>query len=453
MEFKQKSVNFGFEMKHKPLKEIAHILGLESDQNTPIAHFAIDSRQVERCGIFFALPGAKADGHFFLKDVAEKGALGAVVSKHYSGPSFGLELLKVPDVLQALHTLARAAFSARKEKVIGVTGSMGKTTSKEFIATLLEAKYRVAKTQGNHNTKLTHPLTLLNLEGEYDVLVLEMGMNEKGEIKTLCGIAPPDIALLTRIAPAGMRDFKGGLDAIAEAKSEIFSNPKTQLGIISAQAAKFSRVLYGGGIPKWIYGWKDDFEDPRIGDMVMERVGEDVVINDSPPIALSFDAHHLRENFLAAAAVARAMGLSWSEIRQQAPLLKPFKHRFEKIERDGITFIQDCYNANPESILAALKNLPQAKGKTIGVLGAMPDLGEQSAHFHSQVGRAAKDHLDRLLCIGEDAKNYAAAFSKEAQHFNLLEEMKKELFALAKPGDVVLIKGGNGFKLWQLLED
>lgn len=135
-------------MKHKALKEIAHILGLQIDQNRTVVHFAVDSRQIERQGLFFALPGAKADGHFFLKEVAEKGALGAVVSKHYSGPSFGLELIKVPDVLEALHTLAKSAFNLRKEKVIGITGSMGKTTSKEFVATLLEAKYRVAKTPG-----------------------------------------------------------------------------------------------------------------------------------------------------------------------------------------------------------------------------------------------------------------------------------------------------------------
>lgn len=440
-------------MKHQSFKEIALLLGLESDQTRSVAHFAVDSRQIERQGLFFALPGAKADGHFFLKEIAEKGALGAVVSHHYSGPSFGLELLKVPDVLQALHSLAKIAFDQRKEKVIGVTGSMGKTTTKEFIATLLEAKYRVAKTLGNNNSKLTFPLTLLNLEGEYDVLVLEMGMSQKGEIKTLVQIAPPDIAVLTRIAPAGMTDFKGGLEAIAEAKSEIFSHPRTRLGIISWQAAKFKQVLYGGNIPKWIYGWKEDFEDPRIGDFVMEKSGNDITVNDSPPLSLSFDAHHLCENFLCAAAAARAMGLSWSEIQQQALLLKPFKYRFEKIERDGITFIQDCYNANPESILAALKSLPKAKGRTIGVLGAMPDLGDQSAHFHTQVGKAAGEHLDRLLCIGEDAKNYAEAFSKEAKHFNQLAEIKKELFALVQPGDVVLIKGGNGFKLWQLLED
>lgn len=443
-------------MKQKPLKDIAHILGLQSDRSEPVTHFAIDSRQVEPGGLFFALPGEKTDGHLYLKAVSEKGALAAVVSKHYSGPSFGLVLLPAPDVLKALHTLAKAAFVMRKEKVVGITGSMGKTTTKEFIATLLEAKFKVGKTQGNHNTKLTHPLTLLNLEGEYDVLVLEMGMSEKGEIAKLVQLAPPDIAVLTRIAPAGMRDFKGGLDAIADAKAEIFSQARTKLGIISCQAARFKQVLYGGGIPKWIYGWKGDFEDSRLGDFVMEEAGSDVIIGDSPPIALPFEATHLRENFLAAAAVARAMGVSWTEIRSQALLLKPFKHRFEKIERDGITFIQDCYNANPESVLAALKNLPKAKGKTIGVLGAMPDLGDHSAHFHTQVGGAAKEHLDRLLCIGEDAKNYAAAFSqggKPALHFSQLAEVKKELFALAEPGDVVLIKGGNGWKLWQLLED
>ena len=174
---------------------------------------------------------------------------------------------------------------------------------------------------------------------------------------------------------------------------------------------------------------------------------------DSPDIFLPFEATHLAENFLAAATVARALGMSWSEIVEKARELKPVERRFEMIEREGMTFIQDCYNANPVSMLAALKNLPKRKGKKIGVFGTMPDLGKQSAHFHEQIGLAAKSHLDRVFCLGEETKSLVKTFNEGAEHFSDIAEMKKALFASIEPGDVILIKGANHHKLWKLLEN
>ena len=192
-------------MKYPSLQEIA----------SHADHFAIDSRKIGRGGLFFSLPGEKVDGNQFLDHVAKKGALGAVVTKSYKGPDFGLQLLAVDDVKEALQYLAKIAMTCRTEKVIGITGSMGKTTTKEFLATLLSAKFRVAKTPGNYNSQLTLPITVLNLKGEYDYLILEMGMSEHGHIQTLVNIAPPDMGVVTRIAPAGMEGFKGGVHAIA----------------------------------------------------------------------------------------------------------------------------------------------------------------------------------------------------------------------------------------------
>ncbi len=444
-------------MKGTTIKNIANILGIPSDCSKIISHFHIDSRLIEKGGLFFAIKGDKVDGHRFLEQVAAAGGVGAVVQRGYTGASFGLELLRVDRVEKALTILGKAAFAKRKEKVVAITGSMGKTTTKEFLATLLEAKYRVGKTPGNYNTQLTFPLTLLNLDGDYDVLVLEMGMSEKGQIKMLTELAPPDIAIVTRIAPAGIEQHVGGLGAVAQAKSEIFSHPKTQIGIISTQASRFKEVLYGGSIPKKIYGWKGDFEDWRAGDFVMEEKREGVFINDSPPISLSIEGAHLKENFLAAAAAARILGLSWHEIREKARELKPYKRRFEKIEKDGITFIQDCYNANPDSVCAALKNLPKpAQGRQlIGVLGTMPDLGNQSKEYHEKVGLFAQNHLDCVLSIGDGAKILGEAFSnqgKHTEHFLSLDEIREKLFSLIHPGDVVLIKGGNSLNLWKILE-
>ena len=406
-------------------KQISDFLELNS-----AAHFAIDSRQVRPGGLFFALRGEKVDGHRFLQDVAAKGALGAVVSSLYTGADFGLELLRVEDVQQTLQELAKSSFLKRKERVIGITGSMGKTTTKEFLATILEKKFRVAKTEGSQNTQLTLPLTVLNLQGEYDVLILEMGMSEKGQIARLVDIAPPDLAIVTRIAPAGI--VGGDLHEIAEAKAEIFSHMRTKWGIISSQAAQFESILYAGNVPKWIYGPDGDFSLKEL------------------EIKLPFEAEHLKENALGAIAAARYLGLSWYEIECGVRELKPYERRFEKIEKDGITFIQDCYNANPDSMSAALKNLPkpQGEGRVIGILGAMADLGRYSAHYHKRVGMVAKEHLDYLFSIGKEAEGFMGA-----EHFSDLAEIKKRLETFLRPGDVVLIKGSNGLKLWEILED
>lgn len=444
-------------MKGKSIEEVAHYLGIPSKCQKKIAHFHIDSRLIEKGGLFFAIEGERADGHRFLEQVAAAGGIGAVIQRGYTGANFGLELIRVNSVEKALTHLGKIAFANRKEKVVGITGSMGKTTTKEFLATLLEAKYRVGKTPGNYNTQLTFPMTLMNLAEEYDVLVLEMGMTEKGQIQKLVELTPPDIAILTHIAPAGIEEFKGGLQAVAECKSEIFSHSKTKVGIISTQASKFKDVLYGGKIPKKIYGWKEDFEDWRSGDFVMQKTKEGVVINDSPLISLPIEASHLRENFLAAVSAARILGVSWHDIQKQAMFLKPYKRRFEKIEKDGITFIQDCYNANPESVCAALKNLPKpAEGRrVIGVLGTMPDLGQKTKYYHEQVGLLAQEHLDCVLSIGDGGEILGKAFSdkgKPSEHFLSLDEIREKLFSLIHPGDVVLIKGGNTLNLWKILE-
>jgi len=427
-----------------------------------VRHFQFDSRKVEKGDFFFALAGEKVDGHAFLKEVAEKGALGAVVSHSYKGESFGLKLIPVFDVLLTLQQMAKEAFQSRREKVIAITGSMGKTTTKEFLASLIGAKYRVAKTEGSANSQRSIPLQILNLKEETDYLVLEMGMSEEGHITNLINIAPPDYAIVTRIAPAGIEDFVGGIRAVARAKGEILSHPGTKWGLVSWQAAQFPEVLYSGVATKGIYGWKKDLADPRIADYVMDTKGSGVVIQEgdggkSPVLNLSVEGSHIQENFLAAVSMARRLGVSWDAIQQVAVELVPFSKRFEKIEKNGITYIQDSYNANPESMAAALTNLPTPKegGKVVGILGSMADLGESSAHYHTSVGKLARGHLDRLLSIGKDAKQIQTAFAeggKEAAHFSNLSEVKEALDRLVKPGDVVLIKGSNYLKLWELIE-
>lgn len=450
-------------MKKIPLNLIAKHLGISHKNSIPVEGFAIDSRRIKAGEVFFALPGNSVDGHEFLQEVSDKGAIAAIVRKDYSGPDFGLTLLRVDDVKLALQELAKILFASRKEKVIAITGSMGKTTTKEFLATLLSIKYRVAKTEDSQNTQLTVPLTILNLDQEYDLLVLEMGMNLKGEIARLVSLFPPDAAIITRIAPASMEFFEEGLHGISQAKSEIFSHPKTKWGLISVQAAQYGMVRESGKIPKYVYGWEEDFSEAVIGDFILRKTAHGLIFQEktgfeSPPFQLSFTATHLSENFLAAAAMARKFSVSWEEIIKQIPLLNPFKYRFQIFEREGVVFVQDCYNANPDSLRAALYNLPKPKenGRCIGVLGTMPDIGKETEKYHKEMGELSLQFFDHLLTLGKHANIFADVFvhaGKKAVHFANIQEMKKALFEEIHPGDVVLIKGANSLKMWKILEE
>lgn len=431
------------------LKMIAEILECEVE-DADVAGFAIDSRKVSKGNLFFALKGEKYNGHGFLKEVAAKGAVGAVVERSYEGPTGGLLLIRVDDVVGALQKLAKTVQAKRKMKVVAVTGSVGKTMTKEFIATLLEKKYRVAKTPGNANSQVGLPIALLNGVGDEEILVVEMGMSHPGEIKKLVEIVPPDAAIVTKIGHAHIEFFADGQDGIAKEKAEIFSHPKTKVCIASAQAMGFdavkkrAQISFGVGSVKADYVLKEG--------LVVEEYGK-----TTPPFALPFEESHFCEDFIAAAAVAREMGLEWKEIFEQVKKLKGATLRFEKIERNGVVFVNDCYNANPESMKAALDNLPKPRmgGKTMAIFGEMTELGKHGKKKHQELAEHALKKIDHMLCYGKGCLPMLDVFAGEkrpAEFFVDLGKLKKALFEIAKPGDVVLIKGSNANKLWQLLE-
>lgn len=420
----------------KTLKEIAHFFGQESDHKDLIVHAAFDSRKVERGSLFFALTGEKVDGHRFLEEVAEKGAVGAVVSKSYRGLDFGLKLIRVEDVTKAMQALARDVFQETRPFVVGVTGSAGKTTTKEFIATLLAEKFPVAKNSGSMNSQVGLPLTLLNWKGEEKVIVLEMGMSEAGEISRLIEIAPPDMGVLTNIHYQHAAFFPD-LEAIARAKCEMFASPKMKQGIFHLGTEEFEAVKELT-LPKTWY----HLNNPR-AHFTLDSI--------SPP----FEESHFQENFLAAVAVARFFDLSWEEISRSVKKLKTYEHRFQRKEKKGILFIDDSYNASPISVKMALANLPKGK-RRIGLLGAMRELGSVQEKSHREVGECAVKVLDSLICIGQECEPMVELFrseGKEVALFEKKEDATKHLQAMIKEGDVVLIKGSNLLKLWTIVEE
>ncbi len=446
------SARKGLKMKFTKLSQIGQCLQLKVEEKH-IAGFSIDSREVKKGDLFFALKGEKFDAHSFLKEVATRGAAAAVVNANYLGENCGLCLLKVPDVIEALQKLARTLQALRKQRVVGVTGSVGKTTTKEFIATLLAQKFTVSKTPGNNNSQVGLPLAILNASGEEECFIAEMGMNRAGDILKLVDIAPPEIGVVTKIGHANIEYFSDGFEGIAKAKAEILSHQSTKYGILNKQVMAYQAFQKEYPLQKKIFAM-----EPEKADFVLEEgwvVKEGEVASDS--FRLPFSATHLCEDFIAAASVARILGLSWEQIKSGAHHLKTVDRRFETIERDGMIIINDCYNASPESMEAALSNLPTPAfgAKTIAVFGEMVDLGTYSEEKHCDLAHLASSKADHFLCYGKGCLPMMEIFDKKgkpAEFFRDLRELKSILFEISKPGDVILIKGSRINKLWQILE-
>ncbi|MBS0615824.1 MAG: UDP-N-acetylmuramoyl-tripeptide--D-alanyl-D-alanine ligase [Verrucomicrobia bacterium] len=431
------------------LKNLAELIDQHISTNLTITTFAYDSRLVTPGALFFALKGEKSDGHSFLKEVAAKGAACAIVDQGYRGETFGLVLLRVPKVLDALQMIARKIQEKRNCRVVAVTGSVGKTTTKEFLWSLLSSKWKVAKTPGNANTQITFPISLIHEKDDADILVAEMGMSKPGELARLVTIAPPEVAVVTNIGHAHVGYFADGKEGIAREKAQIFANPKTKIAFIHEEAMQYS-AMHTGSCVKKTFGMTK-------GDFVLHSMGDEWKINEGPHFTLPFTEKHICVDFLAAAVAAHGMGMSWEEIAAAAPKVKMAPLRFEKIEHKGMLIINDSYNASYESMQAALTHLPKPRlgGKTIFVFGEMPQLGSFSQEAHQSVAKLALTTVDHALLFGKSSLPMLDVFSKgnkPAEYFSDLLKLQETLLDLARPGDVILIKGANINKMWQILD-
>ncbi len=441
----------------KSVAELACLLGGNSVSALPISGFAVDSRKVAPGSIFFALKGDKLDGHDFLSEVALQGAVAAVVSQEYQGEVDGLELIKVEDVLASLHKLAALQVKIKKMRCVAVTGSVGKTTTKEFIATILEGAFSVGKTPGNANSQVGLPLSLLNMTDAPDIFVAELGMSQKGEIAALLPIICPEIVVVTKVALAHALYFPGGLEEVAEAKAEILGHPDTKKIFLNEQVASFAAFKQKQEVMPIFYGWGEEKEGKQVSLLAKEN---SFVIKteegSSREFTLPFSASHLGENFLAAALVAKEFGMDLESIIENAKKLTPYKMRFEKMEKQGVFYINDSYNANPASMKAALENLPKPHlgGKVIAVLGEMKELGIFTEKAHREMGEVASLHANMLFCLGEQCVYMLEEFRKSGKtgfHYFSLDALQEDLKKYVNQGDVVLIKGSNSLKMWQLL--
>ena len=423
----------------------------------------IDGRAAVAGALFFAVRGDRFDGHDFVAQAIAQGATGLVIARGRTADictsakiSDRVTIIEVDDTILALGKLARAHREAMTQlRVVGVTGSNGKTTCKEMIASILSTAVgnsAVLKTEGNLNNHLGVPLTLLRLTAAHRYAVIEMGMSALGEIAYLTKLANPDVALIVNIAGAHLESL-GTLENVAKAKAEIFQG----LGPSGVAVVPFDEPLLDPYRPPSartfaVAGATVMFHDIRTtatGTRFELEIGRETV-----PVDLPLIGRHNVKN--AAAAAAATMGfVSPAEIARGLGLVRPAKHRLEVIDVGGRVILDDCYNASPLSMRAALDALKEFGGprKRVAVLGDMLELGPDSAALHSEVGAYAGEIVDALVTVGERAHAiYDAAARTLRFHAANFDEAAHKVTDWTGPGDVVLVKASRGMQLERVID-
>jgi UDP-N-acetylmuramoyl-tripeptide--D-alanyl-D-alanine ligase len=454
-----------------PLSRIAEFIGAtgatgpaatsQCDLRATAQGYSIDSRTVQSGELFFAVKGERLDGHDFVEQALNRGAIAAVVEKeklaNYSN-LFGL--LAVDDTLVALQTLATAVRKIWGKTAIAVTGSMGKTTTKEAMAHLLAIKYRVHSTKGNFNNHFGLPLGLLTLEPEYDLAVVEMGMSHPGEIAALARIALPNQAVVTNVAPVHLESFDS-IAGIARAKYELIESlPHGGTAVLNADdeyVCQFGRDFKGKVIQ---FGFKPTADVRAENIEVLGPAGTrfDLVSREMRQSVHSpLLGKHNVYNVLAAAAIAIEHGITPSEIAAALPSLQPADKRGQVVQLGNITVLYDCYNSSPKALLAAVDTLAATPARRrIVVAGEMLELGPTGEQLHRECGRyMAGIKLDFLLGVRGLAKAMVEAANEagmKAEFVATPEEAGEWLARETREGDVVLLKASRGVKLEKALE-
>lgn len=443
-------------MRVQTLKQLGFLLGLPTISDASITGFAVDSRLVEKGNVFFALQGEKTDGHQFLEEAFSRGCSCFVLNHSYIGNTFDLPVIYVEDPLQTLQNLSQIVIESGSSKIVAITGSVGKTTTKDFLTTLLQEKFKVAKTPGNANSQIGLPLAILNhTDGLEEILVLEMGMNFPSQIAKLVKIAKPHVSILTKVALTHAGNFES-LQEIAFEKAEIFNSPKIEVGFINKNTLYFDEICKIGSCPKISFSVVSEAVDPDFKNFTISTsAGLELNLNRS---LHPYFGSHIYENLAAAIACANYFGLEMQEIQRGLPKLVLPKQRFEIVELEGIIFVNDSYNASEISVTAAFESLPLPKkqGKTIAVIGEMLELGKFSRMCHLNVAKKALQHIDQMLLLGKACAPIYECWTENGKPVELFlerENVQKALKRVVREGDVVLLKGSCSNQLWKILEE
>jgi UDP-N-acetylmuramoyl-tripeptide--D-alanyl-D-alanine ligase len=446
------------------LSQIAQFAGASlssADETTVINKVSTDSRTVKPGELFVALRGENFEGHDFVEAAAKAGATAALVDFNWPGsvPN-DFALLRAADTLQAYQTLAANYRRSLALKVLAITGSNGKTSTKDFAASVLARKFRVTKTEGNFNNHVGLPRTILEAISDNEVAVWEIGMNHPGEIARLAKIAAPDAAIITNIGVAHI-EFMGSREAIAKEKGALAEAVGPKGTVILNADDRFSEEIAARTGARIVLAGTTGGSVQAIEIRQSAEGSEFTIVEGAHrcraqlPVAGS----HMVQNALLAVAAGRAFGLSLEECAAGLAAAPLTKARLQIKEIGGVQFLDDSYNANPDSMKAALRTLVELdiEGKRIAVLGEMRELGTESERGHREVGEtAATLGVDRLITIGEAAELIAegarTAGLNKVSSARSTGEAAKLLGEIAEPGDLVLIKGSRAARTEQVIE-
>ncbi len=439
------------------VKSLARIIGARTmpDVDASVARIGTDSRTAQPGDCFFAIAGENFDGHDHVAAAFAKGAVCAVVSRDVAVPEPGSErLLKIADTLKALGELARAYRRMHPFKVVAITGSVGKTTTRQIIYHVLSQHFRTHQAQKNFNNYVGLPLTLLAAEPETEIIVAELGANHPGEIAYLTRIAGPDVAVVTNVYPAHLAGF-GSLGTIVREKMSIAEGlPTDGVFIVNGDIESLATACRAGGRAFRTFGTSAD-ADYRTEQVVCAGWSSTFTI-DRTPVTLPLPGPGNVENALAAWAVCAQFGLTVQDFAEALRTLPHVAMRAEPLQVGTLTVLNDCYNANPASMrnaLAMLRTLRSAERRLVFVCGAMAELGDQTEALHAELGRAvAEAGVDLLLTVGEPAQTTAQSAQAARQDLRAVcfddnASLCDNLAQFVAQRDIILVKGSRTARL------
>lgn len=462
-------------MKNLTLHKIAEacggkLFGCDGETDKEVSGVVLDSRLVEENFLFVAAKGERVDGHDFISQVMDNKAAGVVcerVPKAVDGP-----YILVKDSFQALKDIAEFYRKQLDIKVVGITGSVGKTSTKEFIASVLAEKYQVLKTEGNYNNEIGLPLTVLKIRKYHQAVVLEMGISDFGEMHRLSKIARPDICVLTNIGECHLENLKSK-EGILQAKTEIFDFMQEDGAICANGDDDMLRRIEEMNGHRALEGRKPIYfglneSNPVYADEIENKglFGSSAKIhmeNGEFTAEIPLPGGHMVYNALAAACVGSLLGLSGAQIREGIAKVKPLGGRSNIIRLPERVVIDDCYNANPVSMCAALDLLEAALTRRVAVMGDMFELGDNKERMHAKVGAyAVEKGIEVIVCIGElsvnmydsagEAMQEAGRENTELYYFPGKKEFLEKMSGILRKGDTVLVKASHGMAFEEIVK-
>ena len=425
---------------------------IKKDVDAVITGIVTDSFEAMPGDLFLALKGEKTDGHRYLAHAKNKGCTAALVTHRDS--TVDLPQISVDNVTETISILSKVWRTNFKTPILAITGSNGKTTTKDLLVHIISSTGPIHGTRGNYNTRLGLPLTLLELSHHHTLSILEMGANTMGDIGYLCDIAQPHYGLITNIAPAHLQYF-GTIENVIKTKGELFKClPKNGIAFINAEDEHVKSLWTEAQTITYGFSHKCDFSS-------------DIYHPKNEPLSLIINGYEINLNsynetfainVVAACTVAASFDVSWETIQKQVPTFEPTSGRCRVKHFEDITIIDDTYNANPQSTSAAINllfSLP-ANGKRIVVFGDMLELGKDSEIYHQEVGKqCVQSGVDALFCYGSDSISTVNAAKDKilATHYTDKDALVSDLKSIIKSGDVVLVKGSRGVEMETIIEE